>query len=401
MCMEELELSQLIFLGLIMSVGFVAGSLGERLGLPRVAAYVIVGVIFSHDLLGYLLPASRGVWSEALTDVALGIIAFLVGAELELGWLRERGKCIVLGVLGQSISTVLIVWAGMWAFSHLSDSVALDAGSAMVIAAISSATAPAAVIAVIDEYKARGPLTSTLLSIVAIDDALAIVYFTLAMSFVAGGGQVNPYMSAGWEIIGSLVVGMILGWILGLLGKKIHLDDFRLPVVIGFILLTLGIASTNGFSLLLSCMTLGFVSKIIAGDKTERWLMPMNHIRETIFVIFFTLAGAHFQVDVFIGSSLLIATYIALRTIGKVSGAYAGTKIGGAPPQVYKYSGLGLLSQAGVAIGLALIATSEDHLGQTGPVLLNMILGSTMFFELTAPIITKKVLEKAGETHAA
>lgn len=395
--MHGAELSALLFLGILMAVGFTAGTLGERIGLPRVAMYVAVGALLSEGLLGRFYPGSPGAWTDVLTNTALGVIAFLVGAEIDWRWLRKQGRSVLLGVFGQSAGTVLLVSFGTWAYSHFFLEGIFDVATALAIGAIASATAPAATIAVIEEYRAKGPLTSTLLSIVAIDDALAILYFTFALSLTAADAEFGWIWNSGREILGAISVGALLGGVLGWYGRRFRSDELQLSVVLGFIFVTLGIASVVRFSPLLSCMVLGFVSRNLFRRTEDHWLSPMRHIQETVFLVFFTLAGVHFDFSVFVSAVGFMAAYVMFRTAGKYFGAWAGTRLGGAPSSVYTNVGFGLLPQAGVAVGLALSAVEAGGFAEYRTLILNTVLGSTILYELTAPFLAKRALHRAGE----
>lgn len=395
--MEDVQLIQLVFLGLLMTIGFTAGDFGERLGIPRVAMYILVGAMFSGDLLGQIITVDLGRWSMVLTEIALGIIAFIVGSELNVQWIRARGREVITSVLGQSVGTVIIVAAGVWLYSACFADDAQALQIAVVLGAISSATAPAATVAIIEEYRTSGPLTSLLLSIVAIDDALAIIFFTLAMGFLATSAESNRVLLLLWEIGGAVILGTVLGSILGWYSRRIHEDELRLPMVLGCLFLVIGCAQVIGLSVLLSCMVLGFISKLFYRQKTQQWLHPINAIRESIFLIFFTLAGIHFEFSVFAGAFFFIMFYIFLRSVGKYGGAWAGSKIGGSPAKVSSNVGLGLLPQAGVATGLALQIVESGAFPEHSTLILNTILGSTIVFELTSPFMAKFGLARAGE----
>ncbi|MFO7728212.1 MAG: cation:proton antiporter [Desulfonatronovibrio sp.] len=395
--MEDVQLVQLVFLGLLMTIGFAAGDYGERFGIPRVVMYIVVGAMFSGDLLGEIVPVDLGRWSMVLTEIALGIIAFIVGSELNIQWIRTRGREVVTGVLGQSVGTVIIVAAGVWLYLEFFTNYAQAFQIAVVLGAISSATAPAATVAIIEEFRTTGPLTSMLLSIVAIDDALAIIFFTLAMSFFASSAESNRILLALWEIGGAVILATVLGSILGWYSRRIHEDRLRLPLDLGFLFLIIGTAQVIGLSVLLSCMVLGFISKLFYRHKTQQWLHPINAIQESIFLIFFTLAGIHFEFNVFAGAFFFIMFYIFLRSMGKYGGAWAGTKIGGSPAKVSSNVGWGLLPQAGVATGLALQIVESGAFPDHSALILNTILGSTIVFELASPFMAKFGLARAGE----
>ena len=390
-------MEELVLLGLLMTVGFIAGSIGERIKLPRVALYVVVGVLFSDELLGHLFPFPLGSWSQALMDIALGLIAFIVGSELNWRSIKSQKKSIITGIFGQSVGTFVVVMIGVLGYSALFLSERHPVSNAVILGAIASATAPAATVAIIEEYRTKGPLTLMLLSIVAIDDALAIICFTIALSFTVTAAEASHFGMAFREIIGSLFLGGLLGSMLGWYARRIHSDELRLPLVLGAVFFTIGIAQVLHVSTLLSCMILGFISKLLYRHKTESWLRPMNDIREAIFLVFFTLAGTHFRLNVFYTSFWFIFAYILFRTLGKYGGAWAGTSIGGSPKKVSQNVGLGLLPQAGVAIGLALRARETGSFAGHGSLILNTILGSTIIFSLISPILTKKALTRADE----
>ncbi|MFP4013890.1 MAG: cation:proton antiporter [Chitinispirillaceae bacterium] len=395
--MEAAEILELVLLGLLMTVGFTVGSFGEYFRVPRVALYVLVGAFFSHDLLGRYIPVETGAWSSMLTDVALGLIAFIIGAELNWKRLSQKKKSVFWGVSGQSLGTVLVVTIGVWIYSILFLQDIIPITVTLVLGSIASATAPAATVAVIEEYRTQGPLTTMLFGIVALDDALAVIFFSIALSLGTASADLGALEIALWEIIGAILLGSTLGMILGWYARRIEEDELRLPIVLGFVFLTIGTALYIEVSYLLACMALGFVSKLLFRHKTEQWLHPMNAIRESIFLIFFTVAGLHFELDVFYSSFGFIIGYVFLRGSGKYFGAFIGTRIGGSPPTVYRNIGLGLMPQAGVAIGLALRASESGVLSGYDTLVLNLVLGSTILFELFSPSLARKGLTNAGE----
>ena len=394
----ENQLAPLILIGLMMFVGFAAGVLVERIGIPRVAIYVAVGALFSNSVLGNWFPLSVENWSPILTNVALAIIAYLVGAEIHLKEIHRQEKAVIAAALGQLLGVLILVTAGVWAYSQWSGK-EIQLSAAFVLGSIASATAPAATIAVISEYRARGKLSDILLGVVAIDDALGIMVFTLAIGIVGQNDIGSSLWSAAKEISGAIILGALYGSLLGILGRKIHGDDLRLPIIIAAIFLTAGMADMFGFSMLLACMVLGLVSKILFKGKTERWSEPSDHIREVIFLIFFVIAGSHFQPQAFIQSFGLILVYIIARSIGKLSGTALGTSVVSTSLEVRRYLGFCLLPQAGVAVGMALKAVENPALQHISATLMNTILGSTILFELSAPIATRWALKKSGELH--
>ncbi len=395
----EIDFSGFILLGLLLLIGFVFGLLADKIGLPRVVGYILAGALFSQYLLGQyfdFLKEDMHWGPDTATRLALGIIAFLVGAELEPKKIRKSGNTVLAGAFFQALFCILFMAGGIWAYMEFIQGEA-DLSLAIILGTIAAATAPAATIAVIDEYKAKGSFTNSVLGIVAIDDAMGIVFFTIAIGFLGKENLSSGLGDAGLEIAGSIVAGIVLGYILGRIGHKIKNDNHRLAPIIAMIIFSIGLASFLHLSYLLTAMVLGFVSKLVSSFGTEKWHKPLGHVEETIFLLFFTVAGSEFVFDVFINSLGFVLSYILLRFAGKYVGALTGAKIAGAKSKIGRNLGLALMPQAGVAIGLALIAKSTPGLQQHGQLILNAVLGSSIFFALTSPLLTRKALQNAGE----
>lgn len=387
-----------LVLGVLLSLGFVVGLMAEKLKMPRLIGYILTGALFSSDLLGRFLTFSTDPWAPALTDISLGIIAYMVGAEINPDDIKKQQRMVVATVTGQSLGVLFVVTIGMWGLGRQLDVFSyLSLSHALIFGAIAAATAPATILAIIEEYQAKGKMTKTVLGIVAIDDAIGIVVFTLALGFGSSGSVGESFAFAGQEIAGGIVFGGIAGILMGAIGRRVSKEDLRLPIVIGFVLLVLGVSKVFEFSILLSCITLGFVSERLYPKARADWLVPMQHIEELVFLFFFTLAGLEFQFSVFATSLSVVSAYVLLRVVGKYSGAYAGLTLARADPQSRRLLGLCLFPQAGVAIGLAMRASHQPGLEDIATLLINVILGSTIFFELVSPIITKTALLKAGE----
>ncbi|MGM0933311.1 MAG: cation:proton antiporter [Bacteroidota bacterium] len=390
--------SPIIILGVLLSVGSLAGLLAEKVNLPRVVAYILIGAIFSPSILGDILHFSTASWSPFLTNIALAIIAYIIGSEVDIQSLKKQKNTIMAAVLGQSLGAIIFVALGLWilgsAFGFLKE---IDFTLALIIGTIATATAPAASLGIIEEYGAKGKMTNTLLGVIAIDDAIGVILFTLVLGTVTEGGFSSSLMEGLKEIGGALLLGSIFGVLLGYLGNRLKKEELRLVTILGFILLVLGLSELFAFSMLLSCMSLGFVSVMFYPKKHAEWILPLKHIEELVFIFFFTLAGTHFELQIMFSSALLVFTYVILRTAGKYTGSYIGMLVGGAEKQQRRLLGLCLFPQAGVAIGLAIRASDQPGMQEIAPLLLNIILGSTIIFELTAPFFTRFALKKAGE----
>lgn len=392
------ELPAVLIMGVLITLGSLLGLLAAKVNFPRIVIYILVGVLFSPDLLGGVLNFSTAGWSPVLTDIALGIIAYIIGSEINLSELKKEEGIVTATVIGQSLGVLCFVGLGLWGLSLIFKSLQeISLYHAFVFGAVATATAPAATLGIIEEYKAKGKLTNTLLGVIAVDDAIGIIFFTLILGLGAEGSFSGSILEGLREVGGSLLLGASLGVALGIAGKRLEKEELRLATIVGFIFLAFGLSSILGFSLLLSCMTLGFVSVLFYPKKQAEWLLPLQHIEELVFLFFFTLAGIHFAIQAFIDSLLLVLLYVILRVLGKYTGAFTGMLLIGTEKKTRRLLGLCLFPQAGVAIGLAIRAGNQPGFEEAGSLLLNIILGSTILFELTTPFITRLALKEAGE----
>lgn len=383
-------------LGLLLLSGLIFGYIASLYNLPRVAAYVIAGMIFSPGLLGRLEWIEIGDWAAPLTTIALGIIAYLIGGSITLKQLRRSGRVIFSSAIGESLGAVFCVFAAFVLI--LPDTYTLSAVQlALVFAAISATTAPAGTIAILHQYRARGPVSNTLLGVVAFDDAIGIVLFSLMMVVVVGESLVLSLGTAFLEIGGALVLGILVGHLLCQFGKRVHQKGLLLPVVLSHILLTLGLAEILGFSPLLATMALGFSSRYFSRSAGGRMFIQVEYFEELVFLIFFTLAGAHFEISVFVGHLDLVFLYFCARIIGKVGGAALGAAAAGASQPIVHWLGLGLIPQAGVAVGLALTLGNEPVFKDVSTMIVNVILATTLLYEVFGPLAAKFALSRANE----
>lgn len=383
-------------LGLLMLSGLFFGLIASRLGLPRVAAYVIAGMVFSPDLLGNRLNFEVGLWAEALTTVALGIIAYLIGGSITAKQIQRMGKIIFGTALGESLGAVLFVFGALLLIAP--DIVGITTFQmALAFAAIAATTAPAGTIAVLHQYRACGPVSSTLLGVVALDDAFGIIFFSLILVATTGETLSTNLGLAVLEIGGALLSGACAGWGLKKLGNHIHARELRLPLVFGGILLLLGMAEIWRLSPLLAVMAMGFSSRYFLGASGDRLFAPVEYLEELVFIIFFTIAGAHFEIKVFLQHLDLVVIYFIARIIGKYIGASLGAIITGASRPVIRWLGLGLIPQAGVAIGLALTLSHKPAFHDVATMIVNVILATTLLYEVVGPLAVYFALQRAGE----
>ena len=403
-----LSLSIALFAGLMLS------RLAKLIQLPAVTAYLVTGVLIGPWCLGAFGVKGLGFTSNEeieslslISDVALGFIAFSIGNEFRLSQLKSIGKsATVIGIFQAVVATLCVDAALIGLHFLIPDQFPLSA--AIVLGAIASATAPAATLMVVRQYKAKGPVTDTLLPVVAIDDAVGLVLFAVSFGVAnaLNSNQLNivsilvePII----EVVLSLGLGAVMGFLITYFERFFHSRSKRLSMSVAFVFLTVALSMLKfeiggvhiAFSSLLTCMMLGtvfcnccdFSEELM--DRLDRWTAPL-------YVLFFVLSGAEFDFSLF-GNILIVlvgVVYIVFRCIGKYYGAGASAKMVNADPNVVKYLGITLFPQAGVALGMALKASA---LGEVGLIVANITLFSVLIYELVGPYLTKVALTKAGE----
>ena len=407
-------MNSLLALSVAMFAGLMMTRVLNRWHLPDVTAYLLAGVLIGPSLLGALHIPGLGFASmealdkvKILSNVALGFIAFSIGSEFRLSQLKETGRqALVVGIL-QAVVTTLVVDLALVAV-HLIAPQVLSLPAAITLGAIAAATAPAATLMVVRQYKAKGKLTDLLLPIVALDDAVGLVLFAVsfgvAEALVKGVVDVytiifNPLI----EIVASLLLGAAAGWLLTKLETLFHSNTNRLAMSIGFVFLTVALSMMTiplgrveiGFSSLLVCMMLGSVfcnlcplSEEIMG-KADRWTAPL-------MVLFFVISGAELELGVFakLSSVLVGLVYIASRCLGKYLGARESSRLMGCDRNVVRYLGITLWPQAGVALGMCVTA---GQLPGDGPLIRNIVLFAVLVYEIFGPVMTKWALTRAGD----
>lgn len=395
------EIGVALTLGLLLAGGLALALPAGRLGVPRVLGYVLAGVILSPKLLGGVLGLDFHAWAGTLTDLALGIVAYIIGGAITWRALTRTGRVIGFTVLGEALGAMVLVFLVLWGLlGWLAGGLHQElppADLALVLAAISATTAPAVTVAVLHQYRASGTLSSTLLGVVALDDALGIVLFVLALTATTGLGLGDGIVIALREIAGGLLLGLAAGRALSLVSRRLHATTLRLPVIVTAILLVTGLAQLLHFSPLLAAMALGFFARHFLRAHGDRLFAPVEHLEELVFLIFFTVAGTHFDPAVFAANLWLILAYFLARSLGKTAGAALGATLAGAPGVVIRWLGPALMPQAGVAVGLALTLTRQPAFAAHTHLIVNVILGSTILNEILGPLAVRRSLGRAGE----
>jgi len=388
--------SPLLILGVLLVTGLLLSLVASRFNFPRIAAYAIAGLIWSEDLLGGVFDFDIAPWSYSLTTVALAIIAYAIGGSVTTEQLRRLGRVITFCTVGESLGAVLAVTLAVYFYQPVIEGPVWVL--AIVLGVLAATTAPAATVAVIHQYRAKGPLTTTLLGVVALDDIFGIILFSLMLVLVAGASLSEAVLSSGVHVVGGLALGSVMGLLLAFFGNKVRKQTFFLPMVLSAILLSQGIAEILHISPLLTAISLGFSARSVYQAGGERLFEPVEYLEELVFIIFFTLAGAHFKLSVFMQGIDLIVIYVFARIIGKLLGIYIAARVSSAPETVRQYLGFGVVPQAGIAIGLALALLNRPELQDIALLVLNVILASTLIYEIVGPMATRYALVKAGET---
>jgi Kef-type K+ transport system membrane component KefB len=401
----------LLCLSIALFAGLMLSRLAKLVQLPAVTAYLVAGILIGPYLLGQFgigfrtMDQIKGL--SILADVALGFIAFSIGNEFRLSQLKKNGKqATVIGIL-QAVVTTILVDAALIGLHFLIPN-ALPLPAAIILGAIASATAPAATLMVVRQYKAKGPLTDILLPIVALDDAVGLVLF--AVSFGIARALINGSISLIsiilepiLEVVCSLLLGAVMGFLFNFFERFFHSRSKRLSMSVTFVFLTVALSMLSfkvggihiAFSPLLVCMMLGTIFCNICDfseelmNRVDRWTAPL-------FILFFVLSGAELELPLF-KQPLVVCiglVYIIFRCIGKYTGARSSAAMMKCDPNIVKYLGITLWPQAGVALGMALKA---KELSTEGEIVANITLFSVLIYELVGPFLTKIALQKAGE----
>jgi len=404
---------------LAISIALTAGLLLSRfvkpLKIPAVTGYLIAGILIGPYVLGRLNIAGLGFTSMAhvenlkiISEVALGFIAFSIGNEFRVSQLKQTGKTATVIAIFQALVATLLVDIALIAL-HFMMPDKLPLSVAIVLGAIATATAPAATLMVVKQYKAKGKLTDLLLPIVALDDAVGLVVFAIsfgiAKALTQGAVSIQSIiLEPVLEVVLSLVLGFVVGVVFSMVEKYFKSNSKRLSLSITFVLMTVSLSMLKfevggvhiGFSSLLVCMMLGtvfcnmcdFSEEIM--EKTDKWTAPL-------YILFFVLSGAELELSVFTDIAIvgIGVVYIIFRSIGKISGAAVSAKMMKCESNIVKYLGITLLPQAGVALGMSLTAANE--LGAEGAIIRNIALFAVLIYELVGPMMTKVALTKAGD----
>ena len=383
----------LITLGVLLLLGLATDVIGRRTRLPRVTLLLIFGFAIGPAGLGFLCPTEEK-WFSIVANMALIMIGFLLGEKFTLSSLREHGKLVLWLSVAEVVVTAAVVLVGLLL-------IGLQMGIALLLAGIATATDPAATTDVVHETKADGVFTRTMLGIVAVDDAWGLIVFSLmltaAQAFSGQGGSIAPLFTGAWELGGALLIGIGLGIPMAYLTGRIKPGEPTLVEALGVVFLCGGIAIWLEVSFLLASMVLGCVVANLARHHI-RPFHAIEGIEWPFMILFFVLAGASLHTEMLYKIGLVGSAYIILRIIGRLVGAWTGGAISHADPLMRRWMGMALMPQAGVALGMALVAIERRP--DLGEIILPVVIASTVLFELIGPVLTRTGLVHVGEVHS-
>lgn len=384
-------MSQVLFyLAIMIVVGFIGSAAAHKLHMPAVTGYLVAGLLLG---LTKIIPHETLISFNILSDLALGFIAFSIGSEFKITFLKQVGATPIIITIFEALGAVIIL-------DILLIAIGVPVPAAIMLGAIGAATAPAATLMVIRQYNADGPVSKMLLPVVAMDDAVALIAFSISAAIaqvIVSGAHLSAGSMLGvplLEIGGSLLLGLAIGALAAIFLRRFKRDGDRLGLALAVIMAGVGLAAKLNLSALLVCMMTGAAFTNMS-SKPVKLLKVSDSITPPLFLLFFVISGAELDVSVLREIGLVGAVYILGRVVGKIGGCYIGAKLAKAEPVVQKYLGFTLIPQAGVAIGLSLAALRI--MPEYGATIRAVVLCATLIYELVGPLITKYTLTKAGE----
>jgi Kef-type K+ transport system membrane component KefB len=380
----------LVLLGFMFLVGLGADLIGRHTVVPRVTLLILSGLLIGPAGLDLLPRDFVSAWFPPLTTIALALVGFLLGQKMSIASLRARGKLVTGITIGETAGALLAVAVGLILLD-------LHPAIALLLAGIAPATAPAAIFDIVHEGRFKGPVADTLLSVVAVDDALGLLLFSLMMAgasmLIDGGSAMSNFLGGTAEVGGSILLGVALGIPMAFLTGRISKGEPTLAEALGFILLCGGIATWLHLSSILSAMIMGAVVASLARHH-KRPFHAIEGIEWPFLILFFMLAGASAHIEALLTVGAVTLVYMLFRCAGMYAGARAGATWAGADPAIRRWLGLCLFPQAGVALGMTLMAS--QRFPQFADVLLPVVLASTIIYELLTPTLCRRALQAAG-----
>lgn len=402
---HNIDIEPIFVIGLMIILAFYSGKSMKWIKLPSIIGFMIVGVLLGPSLFN-IIDENFQEKLGFVTDIALGFVALGIGLELSFVSLKQQGAGIVTVIFAESFGAFILVTGFVYLLTK-------DLPLSLIFGSIAPASDPAGTVAIIQEYKSKGPLTSALYSVVGFDDALGIIIFGFAAAFAKSilgqemgvdTGSILQLVSTPLKEVGlSIAVGCIVAFLFSILARKLSKNRDLFILLFGFVLISSGLCHIFNLSLILTNMIFGIV--IVNTQKftlIEKLHGELKKLMPLLFILFFTLAGANLRISAIPSLGLIGLIYFVSRGVGLIGGAKIGAHLGKLPDNIKKYLGLGILSQAGVAISLGLIVKSEfsqfgSHGLQIGSTVITTVTITSILFTIVGPILTKIALSKAGE----
>lgn len=391
-------LNYLLIAGIVIGLGFLIGKGTHLLKITGVVGYIFTGILIGPDVLDILHLTNTEI--ELMTNIALGFVAFIIGGELTFSLLKKMGKSIIAIIIGESFGAFFIVLIGLYMLTK-------DLPLSLLFAAMAPASAPAGTVAVLHEYKAKGPLTNAILAVVGFDDGLAVFIYAFSIAFV--GILLSGVMSVSnlvitpiIEIGGALILGAIIGLLFGYILKKLIEREEIIVVTLTAIFITAGISNFLGVSLILATMAMGMVMINLYPQDNKPVFDHIKSISLPVYILFFVIAGVNLHIGLLLSIGAIGLVYIICRSFGLIGGSYLSALASKADPVIRNNIGLGILSQAGVAIGLSLLAYEKLVLmgmEELGALVVTTVAATTVVFEIIGPLSAKLAIMRAKEAN--
>jgi Kef-type K+ transport system membrane component KefB len=389
----------LLLAGIVIGLGFLIGKGTHLLKITGVIGYILTGIIIGPDVLNIIRLTPVEI--ETMTNIALGFVAFIIGGELTHSLLRKMGKSIIAIIIGESFGAFFIVLIGLYLLTN-------NLPLALIFAAMAPASAPAGTVAVLHEYKAKGPLTDAILAVVGFDDGLAVLIYAFSISAIgvllSGVVSVSTlFINPVIEIGGALLLGGGIGLLFGYILRKLIEREEIIVISLTAIFLTAGLSLFFEVSLILACMAMGMVMINMYPQDNKPVFEHIRSISLPVYILFFVIAGINLHLGLLISIGAIGIVYIICRSLGLIGGSYISALASKADPVIRKNIGLGILSQAGVAIGLSLLAYQKLlSLGmeELGDLIVTTVAATTVIFEIIGPLSARVAIFRAGEANA-
>ena len=402
-------MNTLLIFGMLLTAGIILGELGEKLGFPRVTGYILAGVLLNPGIF-HIVPVSFVQSSEPITNVSLVLLTFSVGGTLALGPLRELGKGIAFIAIGEAELAALLVTLGSLValplIAHIQGAtfIATYLPLALLLGALASPTDPSATLAVMHQYKAKGPVSFTIMGVAALDDALGIMNFSIATALAAIFSanttlHVGSLLTPLGAIAASIALGVACGLIFHFATGALHdvPEGLYIVIILAILSLCYGLATLLDLDQLLATMTVGITVVNFGRQRDRIFRLIEDYAEPLVFVLFFTLSGMYLDFSVLLKFLPFVLLFVAFRAIGKLGGTFAGASLAHASKDVRRFTGWGLLPQGGIVIGLALIMRQNPAFADISDIIVSVTIGATVIHELIGPVTSKLALQKAGE----